>query len=87
MTAVTDRLVSPSRRRVVALFGRSESFEANLRTLGWTDYSGPGITTSGQDEHGISSADIFPGSRNGWVIPGTDPVLDASRSTLTGSRD
>jgi hypothetical protein len=55
--------------------------------LGWTEYSGPATATASLDERGPETAKKHPGTRNGWIMPGTDPAVDELRFTRTGVRE
>lgn len=70
------RLLSPNRRRIVNLDSMSARGIMQLRGQGWKDYDGPARVTT-DDQPALS----------GWIIPGTDPRLDAVRTARTGSRD
>jgi hypothetical protein len=61
-------LLSPNRRRIAHVDDHGPQYEANLRTLGWTNYEGPAKVTA---HHKAELA--------GWIIPGSDLTLDALR--------
>lgn len=93
----TRMLLSPSRRRLADVAEIGEAGSKQLQRLGWTPYDGPAYATSGLDEHaseetmtelGITmhvtaSGALHKGTRNGWVISGTDPIVDAQRFDRT----
>lgn len=71
---VAEFLVSPNRRRMVSKVRIGSLGIRQLRFLGWQDYDGPAqITVS---KHPL---------RAGWVIPGTDPIIDDERNHATGT--
>lgn len=95
----TRMLLSPSRRRLADVAEIGEAGLKQLQRLGWTPYDGPAQATSGLDEHaseevmtelGITmhvaaSGALHKGTRNGWVITGTDPLVEAQRFDRTKS--
>lgn len=70
---MTTRLISPNRRRIVTDGAYTVNTLMQLRALGWADYAGPATATSGLTR-----------TTAGWVVPGTDPVVDKARFVATG---
>jgi hypothetical protein len=76
---MSQRLISPNRRRIVSLGDNGEAFERDLRKLGWVDYVGPAQTTA-----------ALAKALHGWIIPGADPAVDEIRTKIgadIGTRD
>lgn len=98
-TADRPRLLSPMRRRIVDVIDIGQAAAEQLRKLGWSDYDGPGQATRGLDEHatrevfadlGYKGDDLetltgeeYPGTRNGWVVIGSDCNVDLARLERT----
>ncbi len=100
MSMVADpRLISPKRRRIVDAVTIGADAAKQLVTLGWKPYDGPAQVVEGRDEHATQTVferlgvylkgdaltgTLHPGTRNGWIIPGTDPKVDRERLEITG---
>lgn len=73
---VAEFLLSPNRRRMVSKVKLGAVGIRQLRALGWMDYDGPAQVTVGKHPR-----------KRGWIIPGTDPVIDDERLAITGTFD
>lgn len=72
---MSDRLLSPLGRRIVRKVEAGERTVRQLEQLGWTDYGGPAQMTYSKDQPRLC----------GWVVPGSDPDVDARRHATTGT--
>jgi hypothetical protein len=71
---VSEFLLSPNRRRMASKVRIGAVATRQLRALGWMDYDGPAQITVSK----------HPRCR-GWIIPGTDPIIDDERLQITGT--
>ena len=71
---MTMRLISPNRRRIADDRTTDIATMTQLRSLGWTEYTGTADTTTGHTR-----------TTSGWIIPGSDPLVDKARFALTGT--
>lgn len=72
---VAEYLLSPNRRRLVNKVKLGALGIRQLRFLGWQDYDGPAHVTASKTHP----------TRSGWVVPGTDPIIDDERLQITGA--
>lgn len=71
---MAERLLSPLGRRIVRKAELDPNTVGKLLQLGWVDYDGPGRATYSKDKR-----------LTGWVVPDTDPTVDACRLARTGT--